>query len=67
MGSTADAIRFEQLTGEAVGGKLHTHKGIEYLRALGEWITKSAADASHDDRLVAHSVREDPAAALAGH
>jgi len=64
-GSTADAIRQEMATGEAVGGRFHTQKGTEYVKALENWLTKNAG-ASAADRSAAQSILEDLRNALAG-
>ncbi|MCP4341391.1 MAG: hypothetical protein GY799_21550, partial [Desulfobulbaceae bacterium] len=37
-GSTADAIRHERATGEAVGGRFHTQKGEDTIRELERWL-----------------------------
>jgi RHS repeat-associated protein len=64
-GSTADAIRYEQLTGKPVGGIFHTRKGEQYLRALDKWLARNL-NASDYDRLVARSIRDDLVNALRG-
>lgn len=33
-GSTADAVRVEQETGETIGGKFHREKAENYVRSL---------------------------------
>jgi hypothetical protein len=57
-GSTADAIRSEAATGLATGGRFHSQKGTEYIRALENWQAKNP-NASHYDRMVAESVKND--------
>jgi hypothetical protein len=37
-GSTTDAIRHEMATGRQVGGRFHTQKVEEYVRALQKWL-----------------------------
>jgi len=64
-GSTADAIRNELITGVATGGKFHSQKGVEYVRALDNWL-KNNLSASHYDRLVATSLKNDLINALGG-
>jgi hypothetical protein len=64
-GSTADAIRHEAATGQAVGGKFHAQKGTEYARALENWIGKNP-NASAADRSAAQSVLDDLRNALGG-
>jgi hypothetical protein len=64
-GSTADAIRHELKTGQAVGGKLHSQKGQEYARALEKWLAKNPG-ASAEDRAAAQAMMDDLRSALAG-
>jgi len=64
-GSTADAIRHEAATGQAVGGKFHTQKGTEYARALENWLGKNPG-ASSADRTAAQSILDDLRSALGG-
>lgn len=64
-GSTADAVREELRTGKAVGGTFHSQKAQEYITALDKWLRRNPS-ASHRDRLVAQSLRDDLASALAG-
>lgn len=64
-GSTSDAIRFERATGQAVGGRFHSQKGAEYVRALEKWLGKNP-DASARDQLVARSILDDLRSALGG-
>jgi hypothetical protein len=64
-GSTADAIRFELACGQQVGGRWHSNKGREYIRALRNWLTKNQnADAA--DRNIAQQLLDDLVAALGG-
>jgi RHS repeat-associated protein len=62
-GSTADAIRHEAATGQAVGGKFHTQKGQEYAKALENWLGKNPG-ASPADRWAAQSILDDLLKAL---
>jgi hypothetical protein len=64
-GSTADAIRHEQKTGQPVGGKFHTQKGEEYARALEKWLEKNP-NASESDRAAARAMLDDLQGALEG-
>jgi hypothetical protein len=64
-GSTADAIRYEIMTGEAVGGRFHTTKGAEYVRALENWLTNNPG-ASTSDRQAAQAILSDLLNALGG-
>ena len=64
-GSTADAIRHEAATGQAVGGKFHTQKGQEYSRALESWLGKNP-NAAAGDRSAAQSMLDDLRNALGG-
>jgi RHS repeat-associated protein len=57
-GSTADAIRNEVATGLATGGRFHSQKGTEYIRALENWLARNP-NASHYDRMVAESLKND--------
>ena len=43
-GSTAAAIRHERSTGESVGGREHTQKGQDTIRALQKWLDKHPID-----------------------
>jgi len=64
-GSTADAIRHELATGQAVGGRFHAQKGQEYARALEKWLSKNPG-ASAGDRAAAQSILNDLRSALGG-
>ncbi len=64
-GSTADAIRHELATGQAVGGQFHTQKGQEYARALEKWLSKNPGG-SAGDRAAAQSILDDLRSALGG-
>ena len=64
-GSTADAIRHELTTGQAVGGRFHTQKGQQYARALEKWLSKNPT-ASVGDRSTAQSILNDLLSALGG-
>lgn len=57
-GTTADAIRLERLNGSPVGGRFHTQKGIESVRALENWLAKNPT-ASEYDRMVAKSLGDE--------
>ena len=57
-GSTADAIRNELATGLATGGRFHSQKGAEYIRAIENWLSKNP-NATHYDRMVAESLKND--------
>jgi hypothetical protein len=54
-GSTADAIRHELATGEAVGGRLHLQKGADSIRALEKWLGNNP-NARPGDRAAAEDV-----------
>jgi hypothetical protein len=60
-----DAIREEMATGIPVQGKFHSTKGREAISALDKWLTNNP-DASHQDRLVAQTMRDDLQNALNG-
>lgn len=62
-GTTADAIRLEKLTGNPVGGKFHTQKGIETLKGLENWLARNP-NASQYDRIVARSLADELKSAL---
>jgi len=53
-GTTADAIRSEIETGQATGGRFHLQKGLDYERALENFLSRNP-DASYQDRVVAQS------------
>jgi RHS repeat-associated protein len=57
-GSTADAVRHELATGQAVGGTFHSQKAEQYMRALGNWLQRNP-DASQRDKMVAETLRRD--------
>ena len=57
-GSTADAIRHENITGEPVGGAFHSTKGTEAIRSLENWGKKST-NASSADRAAAENMAAD--------
>lgn len=54
-GSTADAIRHELATGEAVGGSFHSQKGADSIRALEKWLGNNPT-ARPGDRTAAENV-----------
>ena len=64
-GSTADAVRHEIATGQPIGGKFHTQKAQEYLRALEKWMSRNP-NASPADRAAAKSMLDDLTNALGG-
>jgi RHS repeat-associated protein len=64
-GSTADAVRFELMTGQQVGEHLHTTKAERYVRALENWLGRTPG-ASQADRAAASEVLEDLKNALGG-
>lgn len=57
-GSTADAIRHERATGQFVGGKSHTEKGLGYVKALEGWLKRNPT-ARAGDRAAAENVLRD--------
>lgn len=38
IGTTADAVRNELATGQAVGGRFHSQKAADYARGLENWL-----------------------------
>jgi RHS repeat-associated protein len=54
-GSTADAVRYEILTGEMVGGALHSTKAEDSIRSLKDWLVKNET-ALPGDRAAAENV-----------
>ncbi|MEZ9187695.1 hypothetical protein AB4158_26705, partial [Vibrio splendidus] len=64
-GSTADAIRHELSTGQAVGGRFHSQKGADSIRALEKW-SGNNPKASPGDRAAAENIVSDLRNAL-GH
>ncbi|AZP14077.1 hemagglutinin repeat-containing protein [Undibacterium parvum] len=64
-GSTADAVRYEQATGQSVGDVFHTQKANDYSAALQKWIDKNPT-ASTIDRAAAENVLRDLQNALKG-
>jgi RHS repeat-associated protein len=57
-GSTADAIRYEALTGLPVQGTFHLDKGLQYMNALRNWL-RANPNASARDKMVANSLLMD--------
>jgi len=57
-GSTMDALRYEIATGKMTGGRYHTQKVWDSIRALQRWIRENP-NASARDRLVAQSLLDD--------
>ena len=47
-GTTADAIRWERASGELVGGKPHSQKGVQNIRALKRWLRQNPHASAHD-------------------
>ena len=47
-GTTADAIRWERVSGGMVGGKQHIQKGVENVRALKRWLRQNPHASTHD-------------------
>lgn len=64
-GTTADAVRHELATGQAVGGRFHSQKAADYARGLENWL-RGNPNAPYQDRLVAQSVLDDLRSALGG-
>lgn len=64
-GSTADAVRYENATGEAVGGVFHSQKAQDYSIALQRWLEMNPS-ASFSDRSAAQNVLRDLQNALRG-
>lgn len=54
-GSTADAFRHELATGQAVGGRFHSQKGTDSIRALNKWLDNNPK-ASPGDRAAAETI-----------
>ncbi|WP_289356241.1 polymorphic toxin-type HINT domain-containing protein [Paenibacillus sp. S-12] len=63
-GTTMDAIRYELITGQAVGGKFHSQKGKDYSRALEKLI--NSGNLNSKDRTAAQAIFNDLQKALAG-
>jgi hypothetical protein len=57
-GTTADAVRYERMTGQPVGGRFHTTKAQETANGLTKWLANNPK-ASYSDRLVAQSLLDD--------
>ena len=57
-GSTADAVRHENATGQLVGNKFHSIKAQNYSSALRKWIDKNP-NASREDIRAAELVLRD--------
>ncbi len=51
--------------GKRVGGKFHSQKGAESVRALEDWLRKNL-DATYEDRSLAQSLLDDLLSALGG-
>lgn len=64
-GSTADAVRYENQTGSAVGGVYHSQKAQDYSTALQRWLDGNPG-ASFSDRSAAQNVLKDLQNALKG-
>ncbi|UNE62697.1 hemagglutinin repeat-containing protein [Xanthomonas oryzae] len=67
-GSTADAVRYEMRTGEMVGGRSHSQKAQDYIRALQRWGNENDGNpnVSSIDKDYARKVIEDMKNALKG-
>lgn len=61
-GGTADAIRYEFVTGELVGGKSHAQKGRERLKNLENILKRK--DLNKEDKKIAKELYDDLAVAL---
>ena len=57
-GSTAAAVRHELATGEKVGGRSHTQKAQDSIKALSRWLRKNP-DASNSDKAAAENTLKD--------
>jgi hypothetical protein len=55
-GSTADAVIHEILTGERVGGKLHTIKAQNELNRINNIINKSSSNLKPQELKVLHQI-----------
>ncbi len=64
-GSTAEAVRAELATGQQVGGRFHSQKAEDAIRALGGWLRNNPT-ASASDRAAAENVIRDLRNALEG-
>ena len=64
-GSTAAALRCERFTGEPVGGREHSLKVPQSIKALGDWLRNNPT-ASRDDRAAAENVLIDLQNAMSG-
>ncbi|EGG78634.1 Filamentous hemagglutinin [Gluconacetobacter sp. SXCC-1] len=64
-GSTADAVRAERITGEGVGGKFHSEKAENYVRALESWLN-THPNALTTDKMAAQNVLRDLKNSLEG-
>lgn len=63
-GTTMDAIRYELKTGQAVGGKFHSQKGLDYSRALQKLL--NSGNLNTQDKTAAQAIYDDLQKALAG-
>jgi filamentous hemagglutinin len=64
-GSTADAVRYENATGQPVGGVFHSEKASNYIAGLQRWLNNNP-NASATDIAAARNVLRDLANALRG-
>ncbi len=64
-GTTADAIRNEIATGQRTAGRFHSQKGLEYERALVNFLRRNP-NGSYRDRLTAQSLLDDLRSARGG-
>lgn len=62
-GSTAAAVRQELATGTSVGGKMHSQKAADSIRALEKWLERNPT-ARPGDRAAAENVIKDTRNAL---
>jgi Pretoxin HINT domain len=62
-GSTAAAVRQEAITGQSIGGRFHTQKAEDSIRALQRWLNNNP-EAPTVDRAAAENVLRDLSNAL---
>lgn len=66
-GNTASAVRFEKLTGQAVGNSFHTQKAEGFVTASEKWLRNyDPAKTTPGDVAAAENVLRDLRNALAG-
>lgn len=68
-GGTGDAIRFEEITGQAIGGVIHAEsKGPQMLNALSNWLRSARGRAgSPSDVHAAQGMLQDLIGAMTGY